>query len=271
MALRRVCCLTSWFRIPEQGMKRFEVLSQASAVAIGTSLSVDAPQQSLLFLTSAHVVQPWAWRAYYPQEWIDFVKPTHAKYTIDIRETQSGKMIASYELDKESIIVHPSRDVAALSLTEESKVKFRVAQEAPVLPVHLSDERLTPKHRLEVAGYSLSEEELHEDEDEDDFFGKSSEDYVRTGHRGQIPEALSKVRFLHRTENQSFLRTPKVLMQGMCGGPVLDQQNSQLCYCTIEGIVSESSKSKLAGGAAYIESTILREWLYPQTTNSISN
>ena len=31
-ALRRVASLTSWFNIPEQGMKQFEVLSQASTV-----------------------------------------------------------------------------------------------------------------------------------------------------------------------------------------------------------------------------------------------
>jgi hypothetical protein len=71
---RRVLALTSWFKIPEQGMKRFEVLSQASAVSIAMK-----PGTSPMFLTTSHSTSPWDWTVYYPQEWLTFVKPEHAK------------------------------------------------------------------------------------------------------------------------------------------------------------------------------------------------
>ena len=169
------------------------------------------------------VAEPWAWRKYYPQDWISFVKKKHCRYTIELRNA-SGGITAQYELDSESLQVHPERDVAALALSATSALQYGSAEEDQKLhAVKLSPSLLTPMRLVTVAGYALRDDESVDDQDSD-----SSND----GHRIQIPEATAACNLVTRFGNkQAFLKTGRhVLQEGMCGGGVFCEHDRDVCF-----------------------------------------
>ena len=161
--------ISSWFCVPEQGMQQFEVLSRASAflvksryggqgfgarhrfpVGLPKALSEEAAalpddQQAELLatqtfvpqyhvVTASHVVAPWKWPKYYPDEWLQYVNQAHTHYTIELRDetgvfiTQSECLPVSYH--------HPTRDLAVLHLEDEQEhtdILFDLGYEVPEL------------------------------------------------------------------------------------------------------------------------------------------
>ena len=179
--LRRVCGLTAWFRIPEQGMARFDVLSQASAVAFREE---DSNGAQLFFLTSAHVVQPWQWPHYYPQDWISYVKPEHCMYTLETRDDASGEVLQTYQLRVDSLLAHPSRDVAKLSLLEPSdELQLLGLSDGggsggdgqPMRPVRLATDQLSRGQPVAVAGHEVVSDDKDEGGEEEGDNGDSRE------------------------------------------------------------------------------------------------
>jgi hypothetical protein len=68
-------------------------------------------------VTSSHVVAPWKWPKYYPDEWLKFVNENYTHYSVELRhpdgmfETQNELAPISYH--------HPSKDIAVLHLMNE--------------------------------------------------------------------------------------------------------------------------------------------------------
>ena len=218
-------------------MRRFEVLSQASAI------SVNAGQP--LFLTSAHVVQPMNWRNYYPQEWMDFVKPEHVKITLDV--SGCGDKTTHYDVDCSALRAHPFRDCCAMVL-EPHEVRRYLEGEVHqrVTPVILSPNLLQPDDAsVTVAGHAIVDclERIRDD-----------------GLRPQRPDTGEGCTLIRRTDAQSFLRTPHVLVEGMCGGGLMDPSTDS-CFGMIEGIVPTGGGNELAGACAFIESAELLTWV----------
>ena len=235
--LSRVCSLTSWFCLPEQGMTGFEVLSQASAIAV----QLDDDGHCPVFLSSCHVMMPWKWRNYYPQPWIEFLRPEATRYSIEVRDAYSGVILSTHELDRDTLRAHPSRDVAAISL-DANAVDAYTASGHALNPVVLSPEPLGFDTEVTVAGHSIVEDDLEEGS---------------TQLRVQLPDAQHGCNLVTRTEMQAFLKTKHVLTEGMCGGGLFDEN---VCYGVVEGIVPRTVPA-LAGCAAFIESPELRTWL----------
>lgn len=273
--LSKVVSLTAWFKLPEQGMKQFDVLSQASALPIISN-------NSLVFLTSQHVVLPWLYRHYYTAEWLDFVKPQHTVYTIECRD--SNGIVSQFKLNNNSIIRHPTRDVVALSLHNEHDSLFYNTPSFDGL-ITLSDQKIDKESSPStVAGYEITDV-LYEYEDVNssnsldsalmkDFISINDDNH--NGFRNQVPVNMEGCYFSDIKGQQHFLKTPEVLIEGMCGGGVFGTSTSTstsaettgetgetLCHGIIEGIVPLNTPNapELAGHASYIDSVSLLKWL----------
>ena len=311
---RHVCGLTAWFRIPEQGMANYEVLSQASAVLL-------RHRRKNLLLTSAHVVAPWDWRHYFPQDWISFVAPEHCRYTLEVRDQASGAVVKTVRLDAATLESHPSRDVAKLCLGAEVEKDLLLApasiKEGEVVggegadhhhpsqqqqqqqqqqhcygmrPVELARDELSLWQPVAVAGHSVIEHHRCEGEgggvgrevDLEELFGDAGsegsdvddddDDDDDDGLRPQMPQVFLDCSFCAHTGPQTFVQTPEVLVDGMCGGGIftfLDDGDSgsgsgdgaAVCHGIVEGIVPANTPHDLAGCAAFVEAAELRAWL----------
>lgn len=81
---------TSWFRVPEQGMKRFEILSRASAFAV---TSKRAPTNAVHIVAALHVPCPFLFRNYYPLSdypWLSAVEDKHVRSRVEFRKVSSA-------------------------------------------------------------------------------------------------------------------------------------------------------------------------------------
>jgi hypothetical protein len=78
--------------------------------------------------------------------------------------------------------------------------------------------------------------------------------------------------FLARSERQVFAKTNQLLQMGMCGGPVIDAADLDVCYGIVEGIVPEPSSENegatpskgrqlLSGAAVFVEASDIRRFL----------
>ena len=89
------------FMLPDQGMTQYEVLSRASAFAIDLGAlmhkagiaSGDIPHDTPVLTTdgsyhpiatSLHVVRPFLFPRYYPDEWLQFIRPENILSLIHI-------------------------------------------------------------------------------------------------------------------------------------------------------------------------------------------
>lgn len=261
-------------------MEKFEILSQATAVCVRIPDTDD-----FRFLTSAHVAQPWRWPQYYPHDWIQFIHDEHTQYSLDIR-ADDGRVVKSYQLDRSTISPHPSRDVASLSLEAEAEVAYlSQAEEFRVLPVHLSDTPLGLGTAVTVAGHAIFDDDSDDGKEEgflDDFLNDSdSESSSGSGLRLQLPEASEGCSLVGRVGAQSFLRTPHVLVEGLCGGGVFGEEESRretnvtthlqaatpgTLFGVVDGVVPMGAEKVplLSGCASFIEAGTLREWLTAQ-------
>lgn len=88
---RSVFALTSWFRIEEQSMRRFEHLCRGSAFLVRRD-----DDDIMRLMVASHVVAPFKWPNFYPHQWLEHIHPKHVKFSIQIREKDSGKWIKDY-------------------------------------------------------------------------------------------------------------------------------------------------------------------------------
>lgn len=232
-------------------MNCFEVLSQASAI------SVSRKSNRIAFLTCAHVVRPWEarFKKYYPQDWINFVRPENTLVTTEIRNT-CGKVLAQFQLDG-SVSVHKTRDVAAITLGNESSADYlNQPEELRMSQVRLVEASLSSQNEYVVSGLSVLEGSLT---------GGNIIDTLQTDtFRNQTPAEYKPAKLIVRTPRQTFMHTPQVLSQGVCGGGVFDLDSRSLnCHGIVDGIVPVQFDAfpQLAGCASIIESNELASWL----------
>ena len=101
MMQRASLAVSTWFRLPEY-MERLEILSRGSAFRLATGGVV----------ASAHVLAPWRFPNYFPEEWVKSVGPEHTRYFLE-RRSAAGVVEACTEAS--SPVCHADRDVAVLT------------------------------------------------------------------------------------------------------------------------------------------------------------
>jgi len=267
-------------------MKEFEILSRASAFlvksrfnGVGPAASHKFPQGQLKPLTGAagakgekgvhkfvpryhivtasHVVAPWLWPKYYPDEWLQHVNQSHTHYTVELRNeegvfvTQSECFPVSYH--------HRNRDLAVLHLEDEAG-SFKMLQE---LDFHVPDLLLPPSQNsgvqqpgFESSDFSSTSSGKSSSESLYYFLRKSDvARLVGSNGIGDASAAGARLEFVGhdvndakadaspgdsrrciplsthgnvhgRTQAQLFCQTTRPLTEGMCGGPVLTQSSA---------------------------------------------
>lgn len=213
-------CVSSWFRIPEQGMDNFELLSRASGFMVPRAGGEDGVH----IVTSAHVVHPFAFPNYYPPEehaWLRFVGERHVQTRFEIRERTEGRVIFSVDLH-EKVFRHESRDICV---------------------VHPQDQPEFLRELAKLEGGSRH----HVLELEDDAAAGDKGEVMFVGHQiieasGALQEQLPTVvpgSVLGCTPNgQAFASTQSTLQMGMCGGAVMNARGR--CIGATEGIVPDT-------------------------------
>lgn len=79
--------IASWFCIPEQGMKYYELLCRGTSFLVDmSSMKINKSQEikrmeerlpHLKLITCSHVVSPWRFPHLYPHDWLHYVKEEH--------------------------------------------------------------------------------------------------------------------------------------------------------------------------------------------------
>lgn len=263
-------------------MKEFEILSRASAFLIKSRFDGKGPAANHKFpqgrmkpiigpagptvekdvrkfvpkyhlVTASHVVAPWLWPKYYPDEWLRYVDQRHTHYTVELRN-EEGVFVTQSECHPVSYH-HRSRDLAVLHLEDEAGT-LKMLQE---LDFHAPDLLLPPpsgalqvQHAL-PPGLSSDSSNKFSSEGLYHFLREGSSAHLvhgrNTGDSGAVGARLEFVGHdvndtaadlspvysrrciplsthgsIHgRTHAQLFCKTQRPLTEGMCGGPVLAQ------------------------------------------------
>ena len=205
--------ISTWFCIPEQGMKDMEILCRSSAFAV-RSRSKNFPHK-MHFLTSSHNIAPWKYPKKYPEEWLRFINEKHTYYTIETRNpdgsfmTQSELLPCSYH--------HISRDLAVLHLEHDHDELFETFS---LEPHKLSSRELTAGDSILFNGYSIV----------DSTGSEASEKSGRPNPTNNSPSSALDVRrtvptivpatFVSQTMFRNYARANHTLNGCMSGGPV---------------------------------------------------
>ena len=218
-------CVSSWFRVPEQGMDTFELLSRASGFLVPRA----GGEGGVHIVTSAHVVHPFAFPNYYPpaeHAWLGFVGERHVMTKFEIRERTEGRVIVSIDLH-DKVFRHESRDICV---------------------VHPQDQKEFLRALEGLEGGSR----LHLLELEEDAAAREKGEVMFVGHQiiqasGALQDQLPTVvpgAVLGCTPNgQAFASTESTLQMGMCGGPVMNARGR--CIGATEGIVPDTGLCEL--------------------------
>ena len=115
---RAAWSMTSWFCIPDEGMKDLEVLCRASAFLVKAKNPKFGRKYHVV--TVSHCVAPWRWPKYYPDAWVQVVNEKHTHYTFEIR-SNDGVFMTQVECLPRSYH-HKTRDLAVLHITNEDRM-----------------------------------------------------------------------------------------------------------------------------------------------------
>lgn len=169
--------ITTWFCVPEFGMKDMEVLCRGSAFLVRTKAWRADPQMvtctvpinycsfqlihvlylslSLSFsqkpnfhvLTASHVVAPWRWPKLFPEEYLRHVNEKHTHYTVEIRHPD-GLMLSQGDMHPR-VFHHGNRDMASLYIGPETDIIEHYSENGLEIELDLLSDK-SPKYPLQV-------------------------------------------------------------------------------------------------------------------------
>lgn len=275
----RTFSLSTWFWLPEQGMKHFELLSRASVTCVewrqkrggcgggGVPPPAAAPEAAAVpafhIITSQHVTHPYAYERYYPLEaypWLPHVREGSVRASLEVRRAD-GALEDSFSLSRR-MFRHPSRDVSAVHIDHDELEEFGAfvarlrGDGIEFTPMALGGSAVPEGSPLSFYGHQLVSMRDEATGDDDSLL-------LPTVVRGAL---------LGRTDLQTFARTESTLEWGMCGGPVVaGGADGRECVGIVEGIVPEltgseaaaagEARAAISGCAAYVESAEVASFL----------
>lgn len=274
--------ISTWFRVPEEGMTEYEILCRASAFLVRSK----NPQYPAKFhlLTASHVVAPWRFPKYYPDEWLRYVNQNHTQYTLEVRDDH-GVMLGTASI-LGNTLHHCTRDLAVLHLEDEASadqlfashgIEFqnmsqRELVEGEVLEFHGHDVEMPSSISNDDKSNGLPASSMTEPpiSDTEKFVESNSnhlKDDTSNGRKGVSNSATDKneavsgyskgsedIRepkpltvyghFVQSTAKQYFALTKPVLTYGMCGGAVISKSSSSI---TANGIMKTTTANTVCG------------------------
>jgi hypothetical protein len=207
---------------------------------------------------SSHVLSPFLWRNYYPQDWLSQVRQEHCAYSVEVFDPeQPDQALAKLALNPAPYHNPEGRDIALVHFREEeSSLKMLMGLGVEVLHFRDADKLYQKGEELLFDGFVVSERNVADSEKFDD---KTKEADPNEDHRVFYPHKQDGTLTFH-TDDRFFATTPEPLPEGLCGAPVLDNDGA-LCG-TVEGIVPVDHKDeRLAGSAAFMPSHVMRSFI----------
>jgi hypothetical protein len=205
--------ISTWFCIPEQGMKDMEILCRSSAFAV-KSRSKDFPHK-MHFITSSHNIAPWKYPKKHPEEWLQYINERHTYYTIETRNpdgsfmTQSEMLPCSYH--------HNSRDLAVLHLETDHDELFETFS---LEPHKLSGRELMAGDSILFNGYSVVDSTgNHSSENSSGFSPADNAPSSELDVRRTVPTIVPAT-FVSQSMFLNYARANHILNGCMSGGPV---------------------------------------------------
>jgi len=225
---RSVLSVSSHFKVPEQGMKEYELLSRGTAFCLSLPGPPPSPSKVVL-VTCSHVLAPYKWRQHFKEPWLEFVKNEHVECRIQAWKQAEGD---------------PSRG----QLGVETRVQGLSIYH------HTLDLCMLPIHKKTADAYDLMP---FEDRDQGEPLAESEEltfvgfPSAVSSPGGEQQEKLGVLppRWVHGRalasirdkQGRFYAKTEERLAVGMSGGPVLDRHGR--CCGIFQGILPPPPKT----------------------------
>lgn len=116
-AQKTVMTVTSWYRVPEKGMDRFEVLAMSSCLPLIANRQYEYKYH---FVCPFHVVAPYLFKAYFPESsfpWLKDVTEDNVIVTAEFRDMEGN--ITNRIGVNNRLIAHNYRDLCCFHLHKE--------------------------------------------------------------------------------------------------------------------------------------------------------
>lgn len=206
-------------------------------------------------VTSSHVLSPFLWKDYYPQEWLLSVRQEHCSYTLEVYDDVSHEPLIKLPLDSEPFHHPEGRDIALIHFRKERDCLDQLENVGvEILNLRSPDSRFQKGEEISFEGFSVQD-----DETIDTNLPTPPDDANFQDSRIFRPYVEYGTLDFH-SEDRFFATTPRLLPGGMCGAPVLDANG--YCCGTVEGIVPMShANKKLAGTAAFMPSFVMQVFI----------
>ncbi|GKZ00162.1 hypothetical protein MPSEU_000969400 [Mayamaea pseudoterrestris] len=208
---------------------------------------------------SSHVLSPFLWNDYYPQNWLKQVRQEHVAYSLEVYDsTKPQESLAKLALNAQPFHHPEGRDIALVHFKEEqASLKILTGLGVEILHLRHADKLYEKGEQMIFDGYVVSEPNAT---DSSTFDKKqSSSAAVDNDVRIFYPYTETGTLSMH-TQDRFFASTPEPLPEGLCGAPVLDVDHD-LCG-TVEGIVPVTHKNeRLAGSAAFLPSYVMKHFV----------
>jgi len=218
---KRLCLsLTTWFSVPDKGMKSLEILNRGSAFIVPNPNRKSIKNQ-LAIVSCSHVIAPWKWPAYYPNEWLKHVNESHVNYSLEIRN-QDGML--DYQIDlSNKVFHHKYLDVSVLLFRDEDTVT-KICNESGVEALHIDTDDISIGQKFLLKGHALTGTI---DPDGKDYRYQIPYDANGTLKFKTPPEiifkSLESSEMIEGAEENLGL-ADRIIEDGMSGGPVLVPQ-----------------------------------------------
>mmetsp|Transcript_41648 Transcript_41648/g.46485 ORF Transcript_41648/g.46485 Transcript_41648/m.46485 type:complete len:500 (+) Transcript_41648:61-1560(+) len=230
---------------------------------------------------SSHVLSPYLWKQYYPQDWLNKVRQEHCVYSLEVfdndQETMKTVSLGKFALNPYPIHHPEGKDIALIHLKqEEESLKILTEQMGvEILRLRDLDEVYEKGDEVTFDGYAVAETNQADSKTygNDDMNNTSTNNNTTSGNtiiKDDKNEDGDDARVFYpynesgqlayHTPDRFFAMTPEPLPEGLCGGPVLDN-NNMVCG-TVEGIVSKDHSNKdIAGSAALMPNFLMAPFI----------
>lgn len=211
-------------------------------------------------VASSHVISPFLWKEYYPQDWLSVVRQEHCSYALEVFDGPA-------HLEQKPLVklaLHPTpfhhpegRDISLIHLKDEES-SLNLLNKIGVDILYLRDtEKLFQKgETMTFDGYAVEELGNESAETPAEYDSDSSDDEEEADEQEDLrvfQPYREEGQLSFHTNDRFFATTPKPLPEGLCGAPVLDT-DGDLCG-VVEGIVPvDHADKRLAGSAAFLPS-----------------
>jgi hypothetical protein len=228
-------------------MKSWEVLARGSAVSVAMKDGA-----SPVFLTSGRTAAPFNWQRLFPAaEWLKHVRHEHCRYILSV----PGH---SFELAADSLLHHPSLDVAAMSLEPQVEKEYAAAG-GPILSSRLDSGIASEGLDVVMHGWSVNREENN----------ASIDETTRLFEQTRSPVSETGV-VLSATAERGLVRTKQALSPGVSGGGVFDCGDDPRLLGIWEGPLISDGNDDGAGSisgetpvffSTFVAAAEIRRWL----------